>query len=871
MNLPRRYRIKKFPFAAALVFLVFFSKPHNLNAQSPVVIDGSFNHERLGPHLEILIDNENKLTINDITSGKIPFHFLPSTSSSPNFGYTRAAVWARFTVRNTLKSEYTWFLEFSQPWVDHADLYIPQKKGFSEIKAGDTLPFKAREVRDRNFIFPVRQPPGESTFYMRFKTTSSLSLDLTAYSSESLADEKSVEVPLLWLYYGLLIAMILYNLFIYLSIKDKSYLYYVYSIFLLVLYSMSYNGTGYQYFWPDNAAWANRSISVFLHLFAAGFYLFTKSFLNTRDRMPRFNLVFSGFAVTHFIELIIVLVLSPGKADGLAVYTSMVGLPVIAAATILSVRKGHRSAKIYSIAWGIFLLMAGVTMLRGLGILPQNLLTHYSVHIGSSVAVILFSFGLADRISSMREARMMALEALNQSEEKYRTLVESINDVIYMIDNDGRFTYISPAINHISSLYKIEDIIGRPMTDFIHPDDIPLVLQSRRKTLSGDIHPLEHRLLDRDGRVIHVRTFSRPVFVGGVMTGVSGVLNDITEYRKMVDALNESEEKYRSLVENATESIFVTQGSLIKFFNRGAVLASLYDEQEILTRPFTDFIHPEDREPMMDRYKKRINGESVPNAYQFRIINKKGETRWMEINAVKIAWEGEPAVLNFMTDVTDRRNAEEQLQASLHEKELLLKEVHHRVKNNMQVISSLLNLQVKFIRDDQDRDIFMDSQNRIRSMSLIHEKIYKSKDFVKINFAEYIQDLAYSLYRTYNVNQSKVKLIISAEDIFIGIDMAIPCGLVINELLSNSLKHAFPDGRKGEIYIILGTETEPDGERHRLVVRDDGVGIKQDTNLEDPETLGLQLVTTLVKQLWGSMEMDSLNGTGFTITFPAVR
>lgn len=152
-----------------------------------------------------------------------------------------------------------------------------------------------------------------------------------------------------------------------------------------------------------------------------------------------------------------------------------------------------------------------------------------------------------------------------------------------------------------------------------------------------------------------------------------------------------------------------------------------------------------------------------------------------------------------MKDITERKQTESQLKASLKEKEVLLKEIHHRVKNNLQIISSLLNLQSEYIQDKQDLDIFKVSQNRIESMALIHEKLYQSKDLARIDFGEYIRDLVCTLFCSYEVNSSAIDMKINIDQIFLGIDVAIPCGLMINEVVLNYLKHAFPKGRTGEI------------------------------------------------------------------------
>jgi two-component sensor histidine kinase len=227
-------------------------------------------------------------------------------------------------------------------------------------------------------------------------------------------------------------------------------------------------------------------------------------------------------------------------------------------------------------------------------------------------------------------------------------------------------------------------------------------------------------------------------------------------------------------------------------------------------------------------------------------------------------------VIEYNLDITSRKISEQKIIESLKEKEVLLREVHHRVKNNMQVISSLLNLQSEYVKDSQYIGMFHDSRNRIRSMALIHEKLYQSEDLTNIDFNDYISSLSTGLFMSHGMDADRMQLIIDAGRINLGIDLAIPCGLIINELVTNSLKHAFPDGRKGKIEIILEEKgDEADGLReYRLKVSDNGVGIPEDVDLESAKTLGLHLVTTLVEhQLQGIIELKRAEGTSFNIYF----
>lgn len=218
----------------------------------------------------------------------------------------------------------------------------------------------------------------------------------------------------------------------------------------------------------------------------------------------------------------------------------------------------------------------------------------------------------------------------------------------------------------------------------------------------------------------------------------------------------------------------------------------------------------------------------------------------------------------------ERINMGAQLQASLREKEMLLKEIHHRVKNNMQVISSLLRLQSEYNKDDKVIEMFKESQNRIRSIALVHEKLYRSKNLSRIDFNSYIENLVNGLFISYRISSNKVRLKMDVGRILFAIDTAIPCGLIINELITNSLKHAFPEDREGEISISLHKANTGKNE-YELIVEDNGVGIWKDLDYRNTETLGLQLVTSLAEiQLHGRIELNKNKGTKFRVIFSEI-
>jgi two-component sensor histidine kinase len=229
-----------------------------------------------------------------------------------------------------------------------------------------------------------------------------------------------------------------------------------------------------------------------------------------------------------------------------------------------------------------------------------------------------------------------------------------------------------------------------------------------------------------------------------------------------------------------------------------------------------------------------------------------------------IALENAQLYEQAQQEIIERRRAEKQIEASLKEKEVLLQEIHHRVKNNLQVISSLLNLQSGYVEDQQTLEIFQDSQNRVRSMALIHEKLYQTENLARIEFAEYIGELTSYLFRSHPIGSQGINLNIETDNVFLDIDTAVPCGIILNELVSNSLKHAFPGNRTGQIRVELRTDEK---DQLILIVADNGVGLPETLDLGNTPSLGLQLVNSLASQIDGTIELGRHNGTEFKITF----
>jgi two-component sensor histidine kinase/HAMP domain-containing protein len=319
-----------------------------------------------------------------------------------------------------------------------------------------------------------------------------------------------------------------------------------------------------------------------------------------------------------------------------------------------------------------------------------------------------------------------------------------------------------------------------------------------------------------------------------------------------------SETKNRALLEAIPDIIFQIRKDGTIFNYKATKNENLYMSPNIfLGRRLNEILPKDVAIQAMDNIEKAIQTQKTQTfRYQLEI---QGEVKDYE---ARIAVTGEDEIIAIVTDISEHKKAEE-----ARKNELLLKEIHHRIKNNLQVISSLLYLQSKDIKDKKVLEMFKESQHRVKSMALAHEKLYQSKEMARIEFGEYIRDLTQYLFQTYRINSNVIKLHLDVEHVYINMYTAIPCGLIVNELITNSLKHAFPDGRTGEIKISFHSENA----KLSLSVSDDGIGIPEKLDFRNTESLGLKLVTALIEQIDGTIELDTKNGTKFNMIFTELK
>ena len=460
-----------------------------------------------------------------------------------------------------------------------------------------------------------------------------------------------------------------------------------------------------------------------------------------------------------------------------------------------------------------------------------------------------------------------------QAQERLVAMLEATPGFVGFADaKDTHLLYINQVGRKMVGIPAQEDVT-RLKIDDVHPEWTNMLFRDEiiPTAIREGMWTGECAFLDRDGREIPaMMALLAHKSPNNEVERFSTVSIDITERKKAEEALQTSEARYRRITEGLTDyqyTVRVENGRAIETKQSPACeKVTGYSAEEFIADSYLwiRMVAPEDRELVKENVHRVLAGKDVPSI-EHRITRKDGETIWVS-DTIILFRDASGNLLSYdgvIKDITVRKRSDEQTRRSLREKEVMLKEIHHRVKNNMQVIYSLLSLQAKTIADKKVRALFEESQNRISSMALIHEKLYQSKDMAHIDFKEYLQSLVRNIAGAFK--RQEVHVSVDMDSLALDVNAGIPCGLIVNELVSNSLKHAFPAGRTGEIRVGLSLTA---GGTYLLTVADDGVGFPSDADFRKTSSLGLQLVNVLVGQIHGTIEMASEAGSRFVIAFP---
>lgn len=463
--------------------------------------------------------------------------------------------------------------------------------------------------------------------------------------------------------------------------------------------------------------------------------------------------------------------------------------------------------------------------------------------------------------------RKMAEAKASQAASELQAVFDVLPDLFFRLSLDGvirGYHARSPGELYVSP----ERFLGKSLPEVFSDDLAQKLLHAIQEAHRHDaMQVINYELPMPDGD----RPYEARILPIG-QNEVIAVVRDVTESRRLEVKLRESETRLRTIIDSTPECVKLldASGTLLDINPAGLAMIEADSLSQVQGSPTDALIAPEYRDKYIEARHDVFRGSS--RRFEFEIIGLKGTRRWLEAHAVPL-WDSTASnqvkqMLAVTRDITERKRAEEQTKASLREKETLLREIHHRVKNNLQIISSLLYLQSSTLVDATARQALKESQDRVHSMALVHERLYRSSSLGAIDFGEHLRQLAGSVARSYGPANGRVRLEMDLESVAVDLDLAIPVSLIFNEVLANAFKHAFPGERAGTVQVAFFADGP---ETLTLRVRDDGVGLAPDSEHDRGRSLGLKIVRNLTEQIHGQLEIQSRPGTTFQLSFANLK
>jgi PAS domain S-box-containing protein len=447
-------------------------------------------------------------------------------------------------VENKTDEDMNWLLECTYPLLDEVEFYSPvngpdARGAFSVLKAGDRLPFKTWPVNYQNIVFPVKTPPGVHRYFIKIRSQGSLSVPLNAWAPAAFSREASATIPPQWIFYGIMIAMAFYNLFIFFSTREICHLYLMLFTVSISLHSLSHSGLAYQLVWPDSPRFTNTAYLLFM-IFAGIWGLqFTRSFLNIEAERPKLDRFLHRLYLGLLILLTAVFLISYYiMVQVTTIYMFVIILMLFTSGVLLAANRSP-SSRLYLTAWSVFILGCALSSLRTFGILECSFIADWGIQIGSCLLVLVLSFGIGEKFKNVLEEKNRALVALRESDEKYKTLVENANDGIVVRVNDQP-VYANKAIIRISG-YTEEEFYNKSMIDFF-PNSIlgkRLIKKRYREYISGKKIPSQYEaeLLRANGEIINIIISDTSISING-KAGILSIITDITDQKRAEAKIN---------------------------------------------------------------------------------------------------------------------------------------------------------------------------------------------------------------------------------------------------------------------------------------------------------------------------------------------
>ena len=497
-----------------------------------LILNDDQGEYKLGHYLQILEDPASNLTIQEVSSPSFSDKFKISSVETPAFGYSSSTYWVRFRLKNESHLNENWLLELGFSNMQYVDLYLPSPdgEGFTDKQTGVLRPFNTRDIENHHIVFNIPLPENDvQTVYMRFQSGASMTLPLTVWSQKAFIQSTSLDLLLMGIFYGVFLIMLVFNLFLLLSLREANYLYFIFFLLSGLLFFIAYDSIGDQYLWPNLPVINLYGVPLSFILVFASILKFTDNFLELGARKPNYHRIFN-FALIGWGCLLLLLPFVSYHVIFISIAPfGILSLGLAGVAGVISLRGGYRPSRFFLISWAGLLLGVILLILVRLGLSPSTIFTEQSYRLAVVWLIAFWSIALADRINLLKFEKEKSDLELKKRESRYRNLVETMNEGLAEINENGRLTFINPRLAEMLG-YSPDELIGKPAATFADEENRQILREQFSGRKMGKNSSYEVRLRRRDGTELFAMIAPMPVFHdSNVFKGAIAVVTDITE------------------------------------------------------------------------------------------------------------------------------------------------------------------------------------------------------------------------------------------------------------------------------------------------------------------------------------------------------
>jgi len=890
--------------------------PMALHAQGGAMSIGQQGSYSLSRAFMVLEDSSGELTLDEVLqpAQQARFNHVPQSGAATNFGLTRSAFWLRIALQAEADAPAQWLFEVAYPALDQLDLYTPDSRGgFFRQSGGDLLPFTSRAVPHRNHVLPVAlEPGGETLVYLRVQSQGTLSAPVRLWQAPALWQHDQLEYSLLSLYFGLLIGLLLYNLLLYFSVRDRAYLIYVGFVGGMAISQAALTGLGGQFLWPGQTWWNSVSPPVGMAGAAAFGILFARNFLNSAVRMPRMNRVMLALAGSWLLALLAALLLPYTVSSWMVTVLAVVSVTVVVLAGLLSVRQKHPGARYFLTAWAVLLLGVATLVLHNTGVLPSNLLTSNSLLIGSALEMVLLSFALADRINVERADKERAqaasvadqamLEALGQSQERYRAVLQEreiilANSIvgIAFLTPEGRFRWANQAMLEIfgagdQPLSSMEPFyLSREQ--YLHVGGEVAACISEGRSYQTEIQVRQY-----NGTLIWISLSGKAVSPRDLTQGTVWVMMDITRRKELEAELLRTSSEREAILNSALVGIVLSVSRRLEWVNAKFAEMMDYPREELIGQSARRLHADAEEWEAFGRGAREALQEAGTYTCEQQLRRCSGELLWVQMGGSCLQPQNPDAgVIWTFLDITERKKSEEDTREAM-ERQKELNELRSRfvamTSHEFRTPLATILSSGEILRHYGERLPVAEKAEILDSIAASVQRMMRMLDRVLLIGKAEAQMLEFDprpldLQRLCRelLDEARVQQPDSACELRLDYAGSDEPGLydekllrhIFGNLLSNAVKYS-PDG--GEVLFRVNTEPEA----LVLEVSDSGIGIPEDEIAHLFESfhrasnvgaiqgtgLGLAIAKNAVNVHGGTISVRSLVGSGacFSVRLP---